>query len=399
MSGDAADRRAAAVSLLRWLGPWTSETAVPPGIRQERVWVRAGRVPGLRGYLQGEPLARPAPWRAAEPTAALEIVRYHPPGPVRAHYLVVPGLHYLGADDPRLDRFCRVLAAAGFVVHCPMLPGHLDLLLTPSTVVDLRVSVDHVLSELPRGTKLTLFSISFGSSPALTVAAERADRIDAVITFGGYADLEASLSFCLDGVMWREGQALQLPRDPLNSPVLFLNTLPYLGLRDTEALERALREAAYRTWGRFEYKVPGARDVLLYELAEKVPRAQREWFLMAVGLRPQAAGRSSLVWLTDGLRAGREELAFARPLERLGARFTTPTVVLHGQSDDVIPWGEAPKLAQALSATARTRLFVTGLFSHTGKERLQAAQVAEELKALYGMIDALSRGGRLAPWV
>lgn len=398
MSGSAAERRASAASLLRWLGPWTPETAVPRDVRQERVVIRAGRVPGLRGYWQGEALARPAPWREAGAPTLLELVRYFPLGPVRGHYVVVPGLHYLGADDPRLDRFCRVLASAGFAVHCPMLPGHLDLLLAPSSIDDLRLSLEHIAHELPHGTKLTLFSVSFGSGPALTVAAQRPELVDAVVTFGGYADLNAALSFCLDGVMHHEGVARQLPRDPLNSPVLFLNTLPYLGFKDTEALERALREAAYRTWGRFEYKRPGARDVLLYELAERVPRAQREWFLMAVGLRPQAAGQSSSAWLTEGLRGGHEELRFARTME--GARrFTTPTVVLHGQSDDVIPWGEGPKLVGALSASARTRLFITGLFSHTGSERIGAAQVAEELKALYGMIDALSRGGRLAAWV
>ncbi|MCA9642558.1 MAG: hypothetical protein H6718_29000 [Polyangiaceae bacterium] len=388
----------ALMRLLRWLGPWTPDHRSPDGIQKRREVIRAGRLPGVRGFHARE-LARPAAWRGdAEPTQ-LEIVRYYPRESIIGHFIVVQGLHYQGPDDPRLDRFCRVLAGAGLMVHAPMLPGYLDLLLSPTVSDDLELVTKHVCNSLPRGIKPSLFSISFGSAPALEVAARMPEAIDAVVTFGGYAELNTALRFCLDGVMELEGRSHKLSRDPLNAPALFLNLLPFLELReDTQALERALRESVYRTWGRPELKPLSARARLLYDLAEHVPRGQQDLFRLAVGLRDELDGQSAREWLDWGLRQGHEELEFARP-QRAIARASRPTVVLHGREDDVIPWGEAVKLERALKGRVPTRLFLTGLFAHTNAEMPSIAELGQELRALLGMATALSRAGQIEAWL
>lgn len=389
----------ALLSLLRWLGPWTPDSAAPRGIRKDRRVLRAGRIPGVRGHLLGSPAARPAGWRYPEATTSqLELVTYYPRGDIAGHYVVAQGLHYEGPDDPRLDRFCRVLAAAGFVVHAPMLPAYLDLLLSPSASDDLELCVRSVCSSLPRGTKPSLFSISFGSCPALEVASRVPEAIDAVMTFGGYADLDAALRFCLDGEMATPSGKVRLKRDPLNAPVLFLNLLPYLELGDTHALERALRELAFRTWGRPELKLPGARDSVAYALAQRVPPSQRPVFLLASGLLLDLDGETPRQWLDRGLQQAGAELDFARPDSAL-KRSTHPCVVLHGKEDDVIPWGESLKIYAALSDRAPCKLFITGLFAHTQAEPLGIKSVRKELSALLGMARAIAHGGQLASWI
>ncbi len=388
----------ALLRLLRWLGPWTPDHQAPAGIRTEREVIRAGRLAGVRGFLSGE-LARPAAWRGEEPQTQLEVVRYYPMEPPKGHFIVVQGLHYQGPDDPRLDRFCRVLAGAGLMVHAPMLPSYLDLLLSPTVADDLELVTQRVCESLPRGTKPSLFSISFGSAPALEVAARMPEAIDAVVTFGGYAELDAALRFCLDGVMELDGHAVPLSRDPLNAPVLFLNLLPFLGLgQDTQHLERALRESAYRTWGRPELKPLSARAQLLYELSERVPTAQRDLFRLATGLRSELDGRSPRSWLDQGLERGEAELAFARP-ELAIQRASRPCVVLHGREDDVIPWGESLKLHRSLGGRVPTELFITGLFAHTNAEKPGLAALGQELKSLLGMANALSRAGSIEAWL
>lgn len=389
----------ALLSLLRWLGPWTADSATPQHIRKDRRVLRPGRIPGLHGHLLGAPAARPAGWRYAEQTPSqLELVTYYPRGYVAGHYIVAQGLHYEGPDDPRLDRFCRVLAAAGFVVHAPMLPAHLDLLLSPSASDDLELCVHSVCDSLPQGIKPTLFSVSFGSSPALEVATRMPAAIDAVMTFGGYADLNAALRFCLDGEMTTPAGSVTLKRDPLNAPVLFLNLLPYLDLGDTEALERALRDLAFRTWGRPALKLPRANDALAYALAQRVPRGQRPVFLLASGLLGALDGMTPRQWLDHGLERSGAELDFARPGAALD-RASHPCVILHGKEDDVIPWGESLKLHAALSTRAACKLFVTGLFAHTQPEPLSLKSVRKELSALLGMAQAIAHGGQLAGWV
>ena len=55
--------------------------------------------------------------------------------------------------------------------------------------------------------------------------------------------------------------SLAIERDPLNSPVVFLNLLDQLDVAgDKELLARAWLQMVHRTWGKLELKRPGARD-------------------------------------------------------------------------------------------------------------------------------------------
>jgi pimeloyl-ACP methyl ester carboxylesterase len=222
--------------------------------------------------------------------------------------------------------------------------------------------------------------------------------VDAVMTFGGYADLDAALRFCLDGEMQTASGSVSLKRDPLNAPVLFLNLLPYLDLGDTHALERALRELAFRTWGRPALKLPGARDSVAYALAQRLPREQRALFLLASGLLSDLDGMTARQWLDQGLERAGGELDFARPGAAI-ERSTRPCVILHGKEDDVIPWGESVKLHAELSRRASCDLFITGLFAHTQAEPIGLRSVKKELSALLGMARAMAHGGQVAAWV
>src|SRR5262249_5240836 len=93
--------------------------------------------------------------------------------PPTGGYLIAPGLHYAGRDDLRMDRFCRVLAASGLLVMAPFLPDFLDLCISSRSADDLAVAWDRLEQET-RARSLpppALFSISFGSCPAIELAA------------------------------------------------------------------------------------------------------------------------------------------------------------------------------------------------------------------------------------
>src|SRR5262245_4851472 len=95
---------------------------------------------------------------------------YRPRGRQRATYLVAPGLHYACADDPRMDRFCRILARAGHGVVVPFIPDFLALTPTARAVRDFA----RVFHAVPRwtSTRPVVFSISFGSLLAFALAAD-----------------------------------------------------------------------------------------------------------------------------------------------------------------------------------------------------------------------------------
>jgi pimeloyl-ACP methyl ester carboxylesterase len=372
------------LSLLRWLGPWTADSVVPTGI-DRTVWLlRDGPLAGYRAHRAGET-------RDPDRPARLEAYEYHPPREPVGSYLIAPGLHFLGPDDPRLDRFCRVLAAAGFHVVAPFLPAYVDLCVHPSASDDLETVARALGDRLAPGRRPTLFSISFGSWPAFEVAARLGSAIDGVITFGGYSDFDAAVRFCVDGVMRSPEGDVTLARDPLNSPALFLNILPWLEHTggSTAELESAWRRMVYRTWGRMELKQPGRLEPFARELVADVPERHRELFLIGCGVVP---GAIDLV--EAGLGRARGALSFADPGLAL-RRLECPVVICHGRDDDVIPYGEAYKLARVLEPRVPTRLHLTGLYGHTGAGRPGAGAAVREAGALLSIARAIAHGSAL----
>src|SRR4051812_18613188 len=86
------------LTLARWLGPWADSTASPD------VFTRDDVIGGMHvGVYESTELRS------------------------RRRVVVAPGLHYAGPDDPRLDRFCRVLAASGHQVIALFVPSYLAL--------------------------------------------------------------------------------------------------------------------------------------------------------------------------------------------------------------------------------------------------------------------------------
>lgn len=351
--------------LLRWLGPWAKDAV--PG----RVARTSRAVPGVeRTYLYAPTHRAPA-----------------------GAYLLAHGLHFLGPDDPRLDRFCRVLAASGLLVLAPFLPEFLGLRIGPRAADHLAAAWDE-LEPLARSHALpppAVLSISFGSTPAITLAARTShrDRLGALVLFGGFADFGATVRFAITGETEHDGARLRLVRDPLNSPAVFINLLPHLDARgDPAALEAAWLTMVRRTWGRMELKAEGARDPFAHAIAETLPARQRELFLIGCGLRPGAGDV-----LEAGLAAAGDRFDFFDPRPHL-ARVRAPISILHGRGDDVIPWFEAEKLRQALAPAHPHRVHVTGMASHTGVGMPPLGALARELVTMLATAQAIGAAPR-----
>ncbi len=351
------------VSLARWLGPWAGDR-VPPSIRRDKV-----RVPS-----EGR---------------TIDAYVYAPEGPVRGAYFIAPGLHFLGPDDTRFDRFNRVLAAAGFLVLAPFVPSYVSLVLDESAFVDARAAFS-LLARRARDRGLgrpAVFSISFGSSLAFDLATheDTRDDVGALLVFGGFAELVPTVRFAVTGIAEQRGTAVRLERDPLNAPVVFLNVLPFLEVDgDEAALAAAWRTMVRRTWNRAELKAPGMRDPFAHALAETLPPALREPFLRGCGLAP-----GDVAWLESGLERAGAALSFMDPGSRL-ERVRAPTTLVHGRADDVIPHVELEKLASRLPVDVRKGTYSTGLYGHTGAAPVSARGLVAELSALVGMLTAMA---------
>ncbi|MBX3185514.1 MAG: hypothetical protein KF819_00810 [Labilithrix sp.] len=359
----------AALRLALWLGPWAGDRT-PSGVSRREV-VLAG---GIRAYV-------------------------HRPARARGVYLVAPGLHYLGPDDPRLDRFCRVLARAGFVVVAPFLPDFLALRIAPETARDLGAAFDHAcaIADRERLPGPAVFSISFGSRPAIELCASPAGRrASALVLFGGFCDFDATVRFAITGRAEDRGERIEVPHDPLNAPVVHLNLLPFHARAralDREALARALREMVVSTWGRPELKIGEARARHADRIAEGLGPRERAFFYGACGLSRGLKGEELL---EEGLASCGDAFAWADPRPHL-ARFSREgpeVVIVHGRDDDVIPWLEASKLAAALPDAHRREVILTGLYGHTGASMPGPRAAIAEACALVNVVQRLARAPR-----
>ena len=142
------------LALGRWLGPWAGESTPKNTIREE------------------------------EQIGRMRVAVHRPRHAPRGVWLVTPGLHPAGPDDPRLDRFCKVLAASGFVAVTPYLPDFLSLVIAPSAADDLGLAFERA-EAIARSGSLpgpAICSISVGSLPASALAASpRGERARALV--------------------------------------------------------------------------------------------------------------------------------------------------------------------------------------------------------------------------
>ena len=330
------------VTLARWLGPWADPTAAPA------VQVREERVDELRVRLYGDPGGTP--------------------------FLIAPGLHYAGPDDPRMDRFCRVLAGARHLVVAPFVPDYLALVPGRRAIADFA----RVFDALPRWSsrRPVVFSISFGSLLALALAAERGEALERLVVFGGYADFPATMRYCLTG----EG------RDPLNQPVVLMNLLDHLAhdRAHRAALEAGWRRYVEATWGRPELKVRERHVAIAERLAPGVPAPVRELFLVGTGARPGAWELAE-----PALRAFCAAPSFALDPSPYLARVRGRVDLVHGAGDDVIPFEQSQALAAGLTGAA-ARVHVTGLYGHTGASWTRLAALPRELATMLRVLQVLA---------
>ena len=360
---DCLDDVVALATIARWLGPWADTTKAPNSIEQHDEVV-----PGSRDQ-------RP-----------IRVRVYRPRRPPRATFMIAPGLHYEGADDVRQDRFCRVLAAAGHLVLAPVLQDFIDL--QPSS----RVIDDFQRVWAARGTwdpcerPPVVFSISFGSLPACGLASRVGDGVERLVLFGGYADMPATLRYCLFGRHDIIDGHAHITRDPLNQPVVFMSFLPYLDppCENPDAVRAAWRQVVVRTWGRPEMKAIERYSQVALDIAKAVPENVRELYLHGVGMTPN--------WLQFATDAA----AKAAPIQ--AALDVVPYLdgvhcqvdIVHGRTDDVIPVEQAEVLARGMT-NADVRVHLTGLYSHTGGTLPSPSQAVGEVKSLFQMLSALAR--------
>lgn len=308
-------------------------------------------------------------------------------------WLLLHGVAVQGPDHPGLVRFASALASAGAAVAIPEIPAWSRLELDPAAADH---AVDHALDDLcahpatlPGGVVLAGFS--FGAPQAVRIAARRsaADRVRAVVGFGGYCNLPAALRFGLGGAYEWRGRLRRARPDPYGRWVVAANYLHRTpGFEDAAEVSAALRALA---------AVAGAHGVLAWEpcydrlksdLAAGLPPKARTLFRR---FAPPAGQEPDPRWAAAAAPRIAQAAESVHPLLSLPADLDgrrIPRVhLVHGRDDPLVPFAESVALAHRLRrlGASRVRTTVTRLFGHARESGSMAAQPVETLRFFWAL--------------
>ena len=276
---------------------------------------------------------------------------YRPPEGARAALILVPGAAETGKDDPRLVSFARGLAAHGFLVLVPDLPGPKALRVGSEDIAEIAQAAEYLFS-LPHGAgPLGIAAVSYGVGPAILAALEPRlrDRVGFLVSLGGYYDATGVLTFFTTGY-WRKeaGAPWQLGRPNAYGKWVFV--LANASRLDSYPDRGRLEAIARQKLANFDADVSGLEESLGPEGRAVMAFLDNRDPLLVPAL---------IATLPERIQAEIAALDLAdKDLSGLHAQ----VLLIHGRDDAIVPYSESLALAKALAP--RAHLYLLGRLAH-----------------------------------
>lgn len=336
--------------------------------------------------------------RDGTPIPATLVLPRAAPAPLPA-WVVLHGVTRPGRAHAQLVRFTRSLASAGMATIVPEVPEWREMSLAPRLTAPTVAAAVRGMRDagFARDHRLGLVGFSFGAPHAIAAAHHALrDEIGGVCGFGGYCSLEHTFRFMMSGRhAWAGRQYRQRP-DPYGRWIVAANYLTSVpGREDAVDVADALRSLARHTGDVGAASWDPVYDPEIRRLRGTVAEERRalfDIFARESVARDTLPGASTEAPTEHGLSELAEALASA-------ARRRDPALdpsdafrevegqvhVLHGRSDNLIPFTESHRLARALPR-AQLRLTVTRLFGHSGGEPWAANAILRDLPRFIGAL-------------
>ena len=281
----------------------------------------------------------------------------------RGAILLTHGIIESGKDDPRLVRFARSLARAGFVVLVPELKGMKSFRILLSDVDDIVASFRYLasLKELVNDKRMGLMGFSYAAGPTMMAAADAAirDHVSFVISFGGYYDPINVIRFITTGYYEYANERGFLHPEPYGKWVFFMNNVDYVeSEKDRQALRQIFKQEAAQS-------APDA--ALLGTLTAK----GRYLYDLLINTDPDRV--DDLYKNIDSrVQAYLQKVSMAPVIPSLRAYL----IIGHGTTDPLIPYTESLRMANAAQDRSRVHLAILRLFGHVdpSKQRFAAME-------------------------
>ncbi len=294
--------------------------------------------------------------------------------------VLVPGVHHLGIDEPRLVRFARAIAASGVTVLTPEVRELVDYRIEGASADEIGEAAHALRAKM--GAPVGVMGLSFAGGLALLAASDArfAPDVSFVVAVGAHDDLaRVSRFFATDAITRPDGTTLHLAAHPYGPLVLVYDRLVDFFPPD----DRAAAGDALRLW--------------LWEDRDAA-RAH------AKSLSPASLAKVDALFADDlhaiapellaEIDAHPDAMRAASPHGRL-AGLRAPVFLLHGAGDTVIPSTETLWLAEDVPKALVRDVLVSPAVVHVELEG--EPSVREKWALVHFMADVLAAAGSSAP--
>src|SRR5688572_3865944 len=188
----------ALVVVLGWIGaPYARATGLL--VRVANAGGRLGEFADARAYVVTKEPPGSVPTRAG----AVATQVYRPAGGTGRTILLIPGIHSMGIEEPRLKGLAEDLAATGHPVVTSALPDLQAYTITPRSadVIEDLVAELTTRPDLAPDGRIGMAGISFAGGLSLAAAGRPRirDHVAFVLSFGGHGDLPRVMHYLATG--------------------------------------------------------------------------------------------------------------------------------------------------------------------------------------------------------
>lgn len=376
-----------AVMLLALVVAGATVYAAAPYARAALLFIRVANVGGrVEAFADGVARAVTIESRQGVPTrhgeAAVQF--YRPEGRVRRSVLLVPGVHSMGIQEPRLTALARDLAASGFTVLTMALPDlvHYQITARSADVIEDAVGWMAAQPDLAPDGRVGVIGISFAGGLAIVAAGRERirDKVAFVVSFGGHGDLQRTLHYLATGkAVEAPGVRTSPPHDYGVAVILYAAADRVVPPEQVQPLREGIE--TFLLASQLTLVDMGQANAT-FEKARQMVRGLPEpsaTYLTYVNER-NANALGSLLLPHLALEAD----PAASP-ERAPSPPAAPVFLLHGDDDTVIPPAESVVLGDHLRRKGvNVRVLLSPLITHAELDRSAAISETWKLVAFWG---------------
>jgi dienelactone hydrolase len=314
---------------------------------------------------------------------------YVPSGDVNRAVLLIPGIHSMGIEEPRLTALAQDLAGTGVTVMTMALPDLQAYTITPraTDVIEDAVSWMARRNNLAPDGRVGIVGISFAGGLSISAAGRPSirDKVAFILSFGGHGDLPRVMRYLATGEAPKvAGVATHPPHDYGVAVILY-------GLADNGVVPsdqvgplrdgiRTFLLASQLTLVNMDQA--NATFAHAREMAKALPEPART-FMNYVNDRAVGKLGPALVPFLEKLGSDDPALSPQRAADPPAA----PVYLLHGDDDTVIPAAESALLNEYLkSKGVSVHLLLSNLITHAEVNRSATASDTWKLVAFWASV-------------